>query len=253
MKAYGQYCPIAKALDVVGERWTLLLVRELMKGPARFVELRRSYPRLTPTVLTQRLRDMEAAGLVEKRQELDGLVRYALTPKARELDAVLVALGTWGARHTLGPPSPDDDLVPEIFFRSVPGRIEHSQLGLDSLTVWVVLSGAEGGAWTIRVDNGGTSVLTGESDQPDVVFRAATAAWMEVHVGRTTLRNAIADGSVDVAGDPQLAERFAALIRPQPWQVVADAPSGPGPEARAGAERGDRPGSRAGMSTTAAH
>ena len=218
MKAYGQYCPIAKALDVVGERWTLLLVRELMKGPARFVELRRSFPRLTPTVLTQRLRDMEATGLVEKRQELDGLVRYALTPKGHELDVVLVALGSWGARHSLGPPSPDDDLVPEIFFRSVPARIDPSRLGRDTLTVWVVLSGAEGGTWTIRIDRGGASVLTGENGRPDLVFRAATADWMEVHVGRKSLKGALADGSVDVTGDAELAVRFAAMIKPQPWQ-----------------------------------
>ncbi|MDA8391844.1 MAG: winged helix-turn-helix transcriptional regulator [Actinomycetota bacterium] len=235
MKAYGQYCPIAKALDVVGERWTLLLVRELTKGPARFVELRRSFPRLTPTVLTQRLRDMEAAGLVEKRRELDGLVRYGLTRRGGELDGVLVALGTWGARHTLGPPSPDDDMVPEIFFRSVPSRIDGTALGGGSLTVWVLLSGAEGGAWTIRVDRGGASVLTGEAGQPDVVFRATTADWMEVHVGRKTLATALADGTVQLSGDACLAERFAGMIRPQPWQqdVEPDGRAAGEPDGRA--------------------
>ena len=227
MRAYGQYCPIAKALDVVGERWTLLLVRELVKGPTRFVELRRSFPRLTPTVLTQRLRDMESHGLVERRQGLDGLVRYVLTEAGGELDAVLIALGSWGARHMLGPPDPDDDLVPEIFFRSVPSRLDGSKLGADRLTAWVMLSGPEGGTWTIRVEDGKAGVLAGENGQPDLVFKAAAADWMEVHVGRTTLDAALAAGSVEVSGDAELVGRFAAAIRPQPWQRPQELPPPP--------------------------
>lgn len=97
MSTYGQFCPVAKALEVVDERWTLLIVRELLYGSTHFNEIRRGVPRMSPSLLAKRLRSLERAGVVERREE-GGQVSYHLTDSGQELSAVVTALGTWGIR-----------------------------------------------------------------------------------------------------------------------------------------------------------
>jgi DNA-binding HxlR family transcriptional regulator len=94
---YHQFCPVAKAMELLDERWTMLLVRELILGSERFNDLRRGLPRMSPSLLSKRLHQLVAAGVVERRTE-DGDVRYALTDAGRELAPVVEALGVWGTR-----------------------------------------------------------------------------------------------------------------------------------------------------------
>ena len=121
MTTYGQFCPVAKAMEVLDERWTLLVVRELLSGSTRFNDLRRGVPRMSPALLSKRLRTLERAGVVTRR-ELDGHARYHLTPAGRELSEVVEALGRWGMRWIgeLG----DEDLDPHLLMwdirRTVP-------------------------------------------------------------------------------------------------------------------------------------
>jgi DNA-binding HxlR family transcriptional regulator len=98
-RTYGDRCGIARALDVVGERWALLVVRELLLGPKRFTDLRAGLPHLSPDVLSQRLRDLEAAGILEhhKLPPPASAQVYALTARGRELEPVVLALGRWGS------------------------------------------------------------------------------------------------------------------------------------------------------------
>jgi DNA-binding HxlR family transcriptional regulator len=97
MKGYGQFCPIAKASEVLGERWTHLVIRELGAGSDAFNDLRRGLPLMSPSLLSARLKSLEAAGVVN-RQESHGQVRYTLTEAGRELKPILLAMGTWGQR-----------------------------------------------------------------------------------------------------------------------------------------------------------
>lgn len=107
-RSYGQTCGIAKALDVVGERWTLLLVRDLMLGPKRFTELQRGLDGLAPNLLAARLKEMEALGLIGRAESPDARGEaYALTQAGRELEPALHALGQWGFRF-LAKPAPGD-------------------------------------------------------------------------------------------------------------------------------------------------
>ncbi|MDB4977200.1 MAG: putative transcriptional regulator [Myxococcaceae bacterium] len=99
-RSYGDACGIARALDVIGERWALLIVRELAYGPKRFGELRGSLA-LSPNVLSQRLSELEASGVIERRQVVGG--PYDLTPWGRELHPLLLQLGRWGARTSQKP------------------------------------------------------------------------------------------------------------------------------------------------------
>ncbi len=113
MTSYGQFCPVAKPMEVLDERWTMLIVRELLSGSSRFNELRRGLPRMSPALLTTRLRSLERVGLV-RRSTIGGHASYELTESGRELRAVVQSLGLWGLRWIgeLG----DKDLDPHLLF-----------------------------------------------------------------------------------------------------------------------------------------
>lgn len=111
MAGYGQFCPMSKAMEVLDERWTLLVVRELLLGSTHFNELRRGNPRMSPALLSKRLRRLEHAGVV-RREVVDGRTRYTLTTAGEELAPVVQALQVWGTRWvgTLG----ETDLDPHL-------------------------------------------------------------------------------------------------------------------------------------------
>src|SRR6185436_13978351 len=104
LRRYGDPCGIARALDIVGERWALLIVRELLFGPKRFTDLRAGLAGASPNVLSQRLRELEARGVV--RRHTTGGASYELTDWGRELHPILLQLGRWGARSQPRPPGP---------------------------------------------------------------------------------------------------------------------------------------------------
>jgi DNA-binding HxlR family transcriptional regulator len=100
-KRYGQACPVAKSLEVVGDRWTLLLVRDMLSGPRRFQDFQQSLPGIPPNILSDRLKLMDEHGLVTRRfySEHPPRAEYALTERGRELGVVVGALAAWGSRH----------------------------------------------------------------------------------------------------------------------------------------------------------
>jgi DNA-binding HxlR family transcriptional regulator len=111
MSTYGQFCPVAKAMELLDERWTLLVVRELLLGSKHFNDLRRGVPKMSPALLSKRLKSLSRAGVVE-RSDIDGRTSYSLTPCGQELAGVVDALGEWGVRwiRELG----EDDLDPHL-------------------------------------------------------------------------------------------------------------------------------------------
>src|SRR6478672_2466518 len=112
-KRYDQYCPVAHALDLIGERWALLVVRELMHGPKRYTDLAANLPGIGTNILASRLRDLEGCGIVAKRTLPPPAASrvYELTDYGRDLKAVMRELALWGAR-SLGPPTDGDELFP---------------------------------------------------------------------------------------------------------------------------------------------
>lgn len=120
--SYHQFCPVAKAMELLDERWTLLVVRELITGSERFNELRRGVPRISPTLLSKRLAQLVRAGVVERRGS-GADVRYVLTEAGRELRPVVEALGVWGTRWIgeLG----DEDLDPKLLLWDMHRHVDH--------------------------------------------------------------------------------------------------------------------------------
>src|SRR3954451_13536536 len=104
-RSYGQFCGLARALDLVGERWALLLIRDLLVSPKRFTDLRRGLPKIPSNILSDRLKELEEAGGVERRivPRPSGAVVYQLTEYGNELEDTVLALGRWGAK-ILGEP-----------------------------------------------------------------------------------------------------------------------------------------------------
>jgi DNA-binding HxlR family transcriptional regulator len=111
---YQHYCPMARSLEVIGEKWSLLIVRDLLRGPQRFTDLQHYLGNITPKWLSLRLRELEAAGLVERNKEPGRReVRYSLTEKGRELAPVVESLTVWGIRHASRDPKPGEHVHPE--------------------------------------------------------------------------------------------------------------------------------------------
>ena len=123
VRTYAQYCPIVRAVEVLGERWTLLIVREMLTGARRFNEMARGLPGLSRALLVRRLRQLEAAGLVERAD--DG--GYDLTRAGEDLRPLVFGLAEWGARHAFGDPRPEE-LDPETMMWWFHGRIDTAEV-----------------------------------------------------------------------------------------------------------------------------
>jgi DNA-binding HxlR family transcriptional regulator len=205
-KRYDQYCPVAHALDLIGERWALLVVRELMHGPKRYTDLAEHLPGIGTNILASRLRDLEACGIVTKRTLPPPAASrvYELTDYGRSLKTVMRELAVWGAR-SLGPPTAEDELFP--------GWLENA---LDTILVPV----APPGSFVFRVGDEVASIVDGEAtsgavESPDVVVEGDAAGIYHMFVDRRI-------DLVSVEGDRELLDR---LVEAAPQQVELETPA----------------------------
>lgn len=163
-RSYKQNCSLARAADVIGERWTLLLVRDLMLGPRRFSELNRSCKGMGPNLLTGRLRELEQQGLVSRTQDKEGTRRYRLTRKGRSLEPIVLTMVRWGLEHTHEVDAEylhlaEWDLVAlKAHFNNVPGA---------DLQVTVQFVAPDLHGW-VRVEDAQVSLGIGVAESPDV-------------------------------------------------------------------------------------
>jgi DNA-binding HxlR family transcriptional regulator len=216
-RTYGDACGIARALDVVGERWALMAVRELVLGPKRFTDLRNDLPHASPNVLSQRLRDLEEAGIVRHRKlpPPAASMVYELTDRGMELAPVLDALGTWGSRLPL--PGPDATMSYDahlLSFRTLfdPARAEdfdaRVELRLGERTFRATVNGA------------GFELVAGTHEAPDAVITSDAGTALAVAHGRAALDDAESSGALTISGDRQKAVRFLGLFPlPEPAAV----------------------------------
>jgi DNA-binding HxlR family transcriptional regulator len=205
-RRYDDPCGIARALDIVGDRWALLIVRELIFGPKRFVQLRHGLRGVSPNVLSQRLRDLEDAGVV-RRDALGppaDVPVYELTARGRALEPVLLQLARWGSRQPV----------------TAPGELSASALLLALQTVFDPAPAPEA-TFALRIDGdwfrltaagGSIAIARGRAERPAATFETDVATLRSVAFGREPITAAERDGRLTVSGDRHLAERFTRMF-----------------------------------------
>jgi DNA-binding HxlR family transcriptional regulator len=212
MRSYGQFCPVAKAAEILAERWTLLVVRELLAGSHRFNELRHGVPLMSATLLTKRLGELERAGIVERRPlEVGRGSWYGLTPAGEELHPIVQLLGAWGDRwvnHRIGP----DDLDPALLMWDVRRRLDTTELPAGEAVLCFHFRDAPSGKrwWWLVVDGEDVDLcLTDPGRDVDLTVRASVRTMIQIWVGRLALEEALGSGEVAVDGSAELARSFA--------------------------------------------
>ena len=194
---YQHFCPVARSLEVIGEKWSLLIVRDLLRGPRRFTDLAASLKNITPKWLTTRLRALETAGVVARQSE-EGRreVWYSLTPAGEDLRHVVAALNEWGIRHELRPPQRDESVSARAMSNSAVGFLGSARIRFDAPRTWQLTfsSGEEfalvydGLRWTSSAEIQDNPELTIETSPADwAAFLAAADGGRDAALARMTL------------------------------------------------------------------
>ena len=209
MRSYGQYCPIAKAAQILGDRWTVLIVREMSFGVNRFNEMERCLPGISRSVLAQRLRHLERVGLIERQTSGSGhSVEYQLTAAGQDLKPVLRTLGEWAARWAFGDPNPEE-LDPDLLMRWISRHIATDQLPERRVVTQFEFSVPRPRRYWLVLEPQEVSVcLHDPGFDTDVFVRADTESLYRVYLGRLTLHSAVRSGLVTVNGAPGLVRAF---------------------------------------------
>jgi DNA-binding HxlR family transcriptional regulator len=220
---YGQFCPIAKAAEVLGERWTLLIIRELILGSTRFNELQRTLSQISPSLLTKRLVQLQDYGLIIKKEiPAQRRSEYHLTAAGKELQPIVLGLGEWGSRWARGQMD-DDDLDVELLMVDLQRRIDTDALpggqqvfrftfdGLKTYPHWWIVIDA-GGERELCVDNPGKPV--------DVTIATDLRTMTEIWAGDTTFRQAKAAGKFRITGNSVLIRTLSAWLRSGMFSAV---------------------------------
>lgn len=210
-RSYRDSCGIARALDVVGERWALLVVRELLLTPQRFSELRQALPNVSSNMLADRLRELEQHGVIRRgTAPAEDPRTYELTGRGRKLEPILVALGDWGIEAPQPtPPATLSATSVLIFLRgaarpdpAAPPTVCRLELG--------------GRLWTVRLASGRAEVRAGEQGAAAALLRADPTAFSALLVDPSSLQAACAAGSVAVVGDVSAVELLLQAVT-DPW------------------------------------
>lgn len=218
-RSYTDACGIARALDVLGERWALMVVRELMLGPKRFTDIRAGLPGVSPDVLAQRLRGLEEAGVISRRELPPPAAStvYELTPRGHAIEPVLIELGRWGGANAPPPPegqgmSLDSHIVSmqTLFDPALAGEMSlRVQLHVDFHPFFAI------------VDNGEIEVGRGELGEHDALIACDAAVLLALIHRHSTLAAELEAGSVVIEGRKREIERFLRLFPlPEPAPVA---------------------------------
>ena len=207
---YRQYCALARALDVAGDRWTLLIVRELVPGPRRFTDLREGLPGVSRNLLTERLRGLERDGLVARRELPAPAARlvYELTADGRDLAEAIVPLIGWGAKR-LGDREAGESLCARSSAVAMAGLADRDAAKGVSETYQYLVGDS---AFHFAVDDGSIEVHDGRAEDPAVTWTTDEETWADIATGRTTFSPAVATGALTVAGDPHAVDRLRKIF-----------------------------------------
>lgn len=209
-RSYFQFCALACALDVIGERWTMLIIRELLPGPRRFKDLMEGLPGISSNMLTERLKGLEEQGVACRRvlPPPAGCTVYELTPLGKALESAAIALGQWGSQFL--PASLTGYALPSIGAMSLAIKAffnpEQAQ-GMDE--TFELQLGKE--FLQVQVKDGAIEVQQGQARNPGVIIRTDMAFFAGLFAGQIQPEDAINRGFVQVEGDPEGLSRFLSI------------------------------------------
>ncbi|HEY6775398.1 MAG TPA: winged helix-turn-helix transcriptional regulator [Thermoleophilaceae bacterium] len=208
-RKYGDACGVARALDLIGERWALLVVRELLLGPKRFTDLREGLPHVSPDVLSQRLRELERDGIVLRRKLAPpaGSRVYELTDRGLELEPVVLALGRWGSSAPFPPGEPRLGVDSAILAL----RTLFDPSTADGLSASYELRLADQ-RFHARVANGRLEVARGGAEEPEATIETDTGTLSELLWRGRRLPDALRSGDIEIEGSRPGVERFLRLF-----------------------------------------
>jgi DNA-binding HxlR family transcriptional regulator/putative sterol carrier protein len=207
---YQQYCGLARTLDVAGDRWTLLIVRELMPGPRRFTDLIDGLPGISRKLLTERLRALEDEGIVARNELPPPAARqvYELTEDGHDLAEAMVPLVAWGARR-LGERGPDESFRARWAALAMATFADREVARGVSDTYQYLVGDA---AFHFVVDDGTIQLRDGRAQDPDVVLTTDEETWADIVSGKTTASSAARRGAVRIDGDRHAAKRLKEML-----------------------------------------
>jgi len=216
MNGYGQFCPVAKAAEILTERWTLLVLRELLFGSRRFNDLRKGVPLMSPTLLSKRLRFLQAMGVIEKRRAPSGKGwEYRPTNAGKELGPVVEMLGVWGQRWVRSRLTPDD-LDPGLLMWDIRRRVDPQQFPSRRIAVQFEFSDVPQAKrrWWLVSEKGGVDFCVTDPGLEVGLYiltdlRTMTAVWM----GDISLKHAVESGRVDLEGALELKRTLRSWLQ----------------------------------------
>lgn len=208
-RAYQLLCPVARALDHLGDRWTLLILRDLHAGPARFSDLEAGLPGIAANLLSPRLRELQADGLIRRSQTEHGIPVYELTDFGRETQPLLFELGKIGARFG----EPTDHRDPAHLRSLAPGLVGVLRAADDSEVDATIELRVDDQPFEIELRNGEPSVRYRRAVHPDLTLSTSYRFLLDVMAGDVDLETDLSTGVEVVSGDARLAQGFATILR----------------------------------------
>lgn len=225
---YGQFCPVAKATELLGERWTILIIRELLMGGRRFSEFQRGLCGISPALLTTRLKQFEEAGLVTKRQ-ISGQkgFEYLPTPACEALLPVLQALGDWGMLYTRSALT-QDDFDPEFLMFYLGRSVDPSALPSGETVIRFKFRGSPKEDWWLVIDENKSDVcMTDPGRDIDIYITTTLLTMHDVWMGDRSYRDAMDAEDLFIEGEPTLTRRISTWLKPS---IFHDSERSPRPE-----------------------
>lgn len=222
--SYRQFCPVAMAAEVLCTRWTIVLLRELVAGSTRFNDLRRGVPRMSPALLSQRLKDLQAAGVVAKVTGPSGSVEYRLTEAGKELQPIVEAFGVWGQRQVKAEVSLEH-LDVQLLVWDMHRNLNTTPLPRRRVVIQLIftdLPAAQRNAWLIVEPEGGVDLCASDPGfdvdlYVSVDLRTMTAIWM----GYDTVSRAVTAQRMNLTGDERLARDMQTWLGLSPFAPYA--------------------------------
>jgi len=220
MRSHAQYCPVAKATEVLGDRWTLLIVREMLGGATGFNELQRGLPGISRSVLTDRMRMLERAEVVERRTGPTGrTLEYRLTSAGRDLQPVVQALGEWGATWSVTEPRAEE-LDPYLLTVWMARHVDHERLPPDRIVVQFDFRDPKQRYWMVLEPSEVSVCLQHPGFDVDLKIAVDTTALYRIYLGRAELGGTVRAGQLTMSGPPTLQTGFGDWFT---WSAFAPA------------------------------